>query len=373
MANEKMIGILDLHSAPSLGPLTSRRSMASVPFLGRYCIMDFTLSNMSNSDIDYIGVLAKGNIRSLSKHIGSGSSWRFNTKTGKVQILYNEPTANMLEYNTDVANIIENWWFIEESRADYILIAPVHIIHRMDYTELLKAHIESKAKCTLVYTHIRNDDDYKTMDYLTLDQNNKVKGISEKPFGSKKDAIVNMGVSLFNKSYLIEILKRCQETSKFFNILDFFKQNITDLDVDGYEYKGELFCYIDSFYDYYKHSLEALDTTIASKFFSPSWPIFTKSFDAPPAIYGNYAKVQDSYIANGAQINGTVKHSILGRGVIVEKNAVIENCIILSNSHIYQDSKVTNAILDNEVSVLNTKNVEGKPKYPLYVKRGDQI
>lgn len=373
MANEKMVGILDLHSAPSLGPITSRRSVASVPFLGRYCIMDFTLSNMSNSDIDYIGVLAKGNIRSLSKHIGSGSSWRFNTKTGKVQILYNEPASNMLEYNTDIANIIENWWFIEESRAQYILITPVHIIHRMDYIDLLNAHLKSKAKCSLVYADVDlSEDDYKSGSFVTLDDNNQIVDISDKPV-SKKEALINLGICLINKDYLLDIIKDCQKTSKFFNIFDYFKLKAKDIGINAYKYNGDYYCFIDSFYDYYKHSLNALNPNIAAYYFSPSWPIFTKSFDAPPAIYGPKANVEDSYIANGAQINGSIKHSIIGRGVVVEKGASLENCIVLSNCYIHSGSNLTNVILDNEVEVVNSKNLEGKTKFPIYVKRGDQI
>lgn len=368
-----MVGLIDLHTAPSLGPLTTRRSIASVSFLGRYCIMDFTLSNMTNSDIDYMGILAKGNIRSLSKHIGSGSSWRFNTKTSKVQFLYNEPAANMLEYNTDVANILENWWFIEESRAQYILFAPAHILHRMDYGELLADHIKNKARCTLVYTPVNFSEVVnRTCTFVSLNEKDIITNLSDKP-DSKKNALLNMGIVLMNKDFLLEVLNKCQKTSKFFNIVDLFEQDAIDFNIHGYQYKGDFYRIIDSFYEYYKASLEALDVSVAAKLFSPSWPLFTKSFDTPPAIYGESSNIVDSYVANGAEINGTVKHSILGRGVVVEKGAELENCIVLSGCHIYPNTHLTNVILDNEASVRHTKFVEGKPTFPVYVKRGDQI
>ena len=112
----KVVGIANLHSDVSLKGLTERRPVASVSFLGRYGIIDFVLSNLSNSNVDNVGVLIKEKPRSLFKHLGNGNSWNFNSKSGGVSLLYNEKYANNNMYNQDINNLVENIAFIEKRR-----------------------------------------------------------------------------------------------------------------------------------------------------------------------------------------------------------------------------------------------------------------
>ena len=128
----KAIGIVNLHSDVDFVGLTERRPVASVSFLGRYALIDFVLSNMSNSTIDAVGVLIQKKPRSLFKHLGNGDSWNFNSKAGGVSLLYNEKYANNPNYNHDINNLIENIAFLEANKADYVVIAPAHIITAMD-------------------------------------------------------------------------------------------------------------------------------------------------------------------------------------------------------------------------------------------------
>ena len=142
----KIMGIVNLHHSVHLDSITERRSLASTAFLGRYCFIDFAISNFTNSGINEIGILIKEHSRSLFRHLGSGDSqWALNTKTGGITLMYNEKYANNDKYNHDVNNLIENKWFLKQSNAEYVVIAPIHMVNIIDYTKAVDEHIKSNA------------------------------------------------------------------------------------------------------------------------------------------------------------------------------------------------------------------------------------
>ncbi len=370
----KIVGLVNLHHSPTLGGLTERRCLASVSFLSRYALMDFTLSNMVNSDIDYIGVLAPDSIRSLTKHIGAGGPWMTNTKNSKVQVLYDEPHAHQLGYNSDVNNIRENWWFLEESRADYVLFAPAHVLHIMDYRQLLSYAKAMGARCTMVYAKV-NDLDDEARGGLLVDvdsQYNITRMYANR--GDRTEGIASLGIVLMDRSFLYQVMSLAQSSSSFFSILDVLVTHCQELGIKGYEYAGPYMRRIDTFSHYYRYSLELLDPQLRRKLIQPGWPIYTKSYDTPPAFYAKTCEVRDSAIANGCIIEGTVRHSILGRDVVVESGAVVEDSIILSGSRICAGAQVRCAVLDKDCSVVTAGlHIEGTPAAPAFIKRGDRV
>lgn len=152
----KVLGLLNLYDSPSLGELTKKRTLGSTSFLGRYAIMDFALSNFTNSNIDEINILVKDNYRSVAKHIGTLKTWVNNTKIGRQNILMNERGIRDPKYNSDLNAIRENDWVYFEADADYVIIAPAHIISVIDYRKVLEFHEEKNADITLVYTKIKD-------------------------------------------------------------------------------------------------------------------------------------------------------------------------------------------------------------------------
>ena len=149
----KVLGLVDCFNSPEFGPMTKHRAIASTSFLGRYAFIDFQLSNFLNSNIPYIGILCQKHIRSLSRHVGSGNSWINNTKIGQFQILYDEPNVSNPGYNTDVADLFENKWFLNAVKPDYVVIAPPYMVYRADFQALLNDHINSGSRISLLYTH----------------------------------------------------------------------------------------------------------------------------------------------------------------------------------------------------------------------------
>ena len=166
----KTVGIVNLHSDITFKGLTERRPVASVSYLGRYGIIDFVLSNMSNSNINTVGVLIQNNPRSLFKHLGTGNEWNFNQKKGGISLLYNEKYANNPKYNHDINNLVENIAYIKDANPDYVVVAPAHMITTMNYNEVIDHHIASGSEVTIVYQNIENADEaFIGSDYLKLE------------------------------------------------------------------------------------------------------------------------------------------------------------------------------------------------------------
>lgn len=367
----KVIGLVNLHSNVDYTGLTERRPVASVSFLGRYAIIDFVLSNMSNSGVDAVGVLIQQKPRSLFKHLGNGNSWNFNSKAGGVSFLYNEKYANNPNYNHDINNLIENIAFLENNPSDYVVIAPAHIVTTMDYNDVLEAHEKSGAEITIVYKKINDaNDSYVGCNALTI--KNKLVEAVEINKGTRKDRSISLETYVINTKELLRIMKQAKKISSFFSLRDSLAYLCDERKIYAYEYKGYARC-IDSLESYFKYSLEFLDLDISSQVFKSNWPIYTITNDTPPTKYLKNADVKKSFIANGAIIDGEVENSIIGRGVTIGKGAVIKNCIIFSGSKIAADAHLENVIMDKKASVEKHKELKGDMTTPLYIKEGDVV
>ncbi|MCD8029256.1 MAG: glucose-1-phosphate adenylyltransferase subunit GlgD [Erysipelotrichaceae bacterium] len=366
----KVIGLVNLHPDVSLGGLTEKRPVASVSFLGRYGIIDFVLSNLSNSNVDSVGVLIKEKPRSLFKHMGNGNAWNFNSKSGGVSLLYNEKYANSPMYNHDINNMVENSAFVEKSKADYVIIAPAHIITTMNYADVVEAHIKSGAEITVVYKNIDNaDETFVGSDYLELDGNH-VSAIKTNK-GNRKDRSISLETYVINTKVLLNLINYAKEISSFFDLKETLAYLCDERDIAAYEYQG-FARIIDSFDAYYKVSLEMLDFEVSTQVFKSNWPIFTNTNDTPPAKYKDNANVKKSFVANGAIIDGTVEGSIIARNVVIGEGAVIKNCIILNGSVVAPGAVVENVIIDKDASIEKKINLAGGAT-PLYVKEGDVV
>jgi len=366
----KVVGIVNLHSDVTYKGLTEKRPVASVSFLGRYGIIDFVLSNMSNSNLDTVGVLIKEKPRSLFKHLGNGNSWNFNSKSGGVSLLYNEKYANNPMYNHDINNLVENMEFIQKSKADYVVIAPAHIITTMNYADVVEAHVKSGAEITMVYQKIANANEaFVGSDYLKL----KGKQVVEikKNKGNRKERNISLETYVINTKVLLKLVDYAKKISSFFDLKDTLAYLCDEREIKAYEYRGFARC-IDSYDAYYKVSMEFLDMDVNTQVFKSGWPIFTNTNDTPPTKYLKNAKVKKSFVANGAIVDGEVEGCILSRNVVIGKNAVVKNCIILNGSKVSPNAHLENVIIDKDARIEKKKELIGEGE-PLYVKEGDVV
>lgn len=368
----KILGLCNLHNSPKLGFLNEKRALASTSFLGRYNFIDFTLSNFANSGIDQIGILVEDNLRSIVKHISSGRIYNSNTKTGFCSVMYNEQYANNKEYNNDINNLMENHWVLDQSNAEYVVVAPAHIIYRFDFKDMLKYHIEKKASVTMLYykaTNAKKAD--LNCDELKIDENGRVLSLSTNK-GAKQSVNISLDTYIISRNKLEEFLQFGQKTSNFFSLRDVLAYLANQLYIHSYEYKGYVRS-IDSIKNYKKYSLELLERDVLNQLFDNSWPIYTRTNDTPPAKYKENASVKNCFIANGAIIDGIVNNSIIGRSVIIEKGAIIKNSIILNGAHIGENALLDHVIIDKNAEIILKKELIGTLDKPLIVREGNKI
>lgn len=368
----KVLGLLDLHNTPELGPLTTSRSLASTSFLGRFAFMDFALSNFSNSGIDEVGILVRSHLRSVLKHMGSLQSWNINTKTGRETIMYNERGNMNRKKNTDINNILVNDWVLHESKAKYIIIQPAHVICKIDFEAMLKEHIASGEKVSLLYKNIPNANKaYKTHNIVTV-KNGYVRSFK----GNRqleKDACVSLETYIIDRDVLMTIIDETLKINPTYSIKDAIKKFANKLfKVHAFEHIGyaRSFDSLEHFVDY---SFELLDYRYAHQLFLKDWPIYTITRDSTPTLYGTKTSIRDCFIANGAIVEGRVEHSIISRNVKVGRGAVVKNSIILADTVIGENAVISNAVIDKYCRIASGVHVEGVKGSPKYIEQGKRL
>lgn len=351
--------------------LSRYRTIPAISFLGRYRIIDFVLSNMVNSRIDHIKVLVKNKPRSLIEHIGSGSQYNINSKSGSLEILYSdEPTLNKL-YFTDLALMRQYADIIEESNQDYIVIAPSFMLAKINYQDALKQHVDSGADITVIYKNVHDaDTNFLKCHKLSFEAGKIVD--SNLNQADEKDASISLETYVMSKKFFLKLLKEAAKTSELYTLKEFMTARARNMDVRGYEYKGYLRC-INSLQQYFDTNMELIDHQKAMELFDPEWPVYTKTNDSAPAFYSPTSKVKHSLIANGCAIRGEVENCVIGRGAVIKKGAVVKNCILLPQAVVEENAHLEYAVLDKHADVKYVKEIKGSADNLMYVGRRDTV
>jgi len=369
-----IIALLNCHNCPSLGELTSHRSLASTSFLGRYAFMDFAMSNFANSGIDTVGILVKDHQRSILKHMGNMTGWVNNTKLGRTTIFYNEQGILNEAYNTDINNIKENDWLLYDSEATTLVFASPHIVMNLDLRPYIEEHRLRKEAISVVYKHIKDADrEFVGRNAYEIDEEGYLKEIRVNE-GKKKVADVSLDLWIIERKTLAEMLNRHPRVDAANGIREmmiyFIKNNLKK--VHAMPFAGYARCF-DSLEHYVEYSFELLNPEVAKSLFNPSLPIFTLTHDTPPALYGSKAKVSNSFISNGCIIEGEVRDSIICRNVKVGVGSKIERSILLSEDAIGRAVELSNVVIDKYAIVTSHHTIKGDPKNIIYLRQGAML
>lgn len=370
----KVLAYLNLHHSPGLGPLTSQRSSAVVSFLGRYALMDFMLSNFSNSGIDRIVTLVDANPHSVLKHLGSRNTFNINTKIGLEIVAYNEKGSKAgPRYNTDVANILFNDWIIDQATPDYVIVAPSYFLAPLDFRPIIEEHVKEKAEVTVVYQRVNNaKHDFIGRGTFEVDAEGKAYDFSRNK-GEINERNISLEIFIFNIATFKTFLRDATAVSSFYTLSDIVALHARGgLKVHAVEYVGYLRC-IDSYQHYVDYSFELLNYRVRRQLFLSDWPIYTVTHDTPPAKYESSADVHNAFIANGCLIAGKVRNSIISRNVKIEEGAAVENSIIFTDSIIKSGRSIDYTIIDKNVSVSVAEELKGSANDVLYVRKGDVV
>lgn len=351
-----------------LSEMTGLRTMGSVPFAGRYRLIDFPLSNMVNSGIEKVGVITKSNYQSLMDHLGTGKPWDLSRKTEGMFILPPFASAgNKSFYSGRVEALKANMGFIARSTEEYILFADCNNIVNIDIDELMDYHTDKTADITIVYKHGKCPRLQNNMAF-SFDDDSRVKMVAMSP---ASDTIVDysMNIILMKKSLLQRLVNDAVSMNHESFERDIIQSNVEKLRIYGFEAKGFSLT-VDSMQSYFDANMQLLDLDNCKQLFNRERPIYTKVRDDMPAIYGLGSSVKNSLVANGCIIDGEVENSILFRGVRVEKGAVVKNSILCQGSFVASGSSLNYTVTDKSVAITPNKNLSGAEDYPVYVGKG---
>lgn len=348
----KAIGLITAnYSTKFPSPLTDSRPAASIPFLGRYRAVDFALSNMVNCGIRTVGMVMPYNYRSLIDHVGSGREWGLARKGGGLFIL---PGSAFGTSRTGsrflLRDLAHNKIFLERDTAELVVVSTCNWVYNMDYDQLFEAHLASGADIT-VLTQDARDKDVDVSSFEVAD--GRVTGIKH---GAAFGDTAFLDCFVIGREKLLELLDWYAAN----DYLDLFEALAGDYDrvcVKPFEFEG----YAAPIFNkdtYFKANMDMLDPKITHELFSDR-PIMTKAHDNQPAKFVTGAKVSNSRISGSCRIYGTVTNSILGRGVIVEKDAVVNNAIVMQGCVIKSGAKVEYAIVDRNNTVPEGTEIKG--------------
>lgn len=337
---DNVIGIITANYAtPDLGCLTEERAVASLPYAGRYRLIDFPLSNMVNSGITSVGVITPYKYRSLMDHIGSGKAWSLDRKNGGLFILPGSAfgiSAN--DYRFLLRDIIRNKAYLSRTHEPYVLVASSHIIFNMNFEALCKDHFESGADITMVYSELKEDSRY--LSSLKMD-GDRVTRVNK---GAKAGDKAFLDCFIIARDVLLKIME-WYEAIDHLDLFDILQQDYDKMYVRGFaceQYVGSIF----SVQEFYARSMELLTPDIYRSLFLSDAPVITKPQDYAPSKYCEGAVVKNSLVTDGCVIEGTVENSVLARGVTVARGAVVKNSIILQACRIEAGAHVEHAVLD---------------------------
>ncbi len=337
--------------------LTSNVAKPAVPYGGKYRLIDFPLSNCTNSGIDTVGVLTQYQPLVLNEYIGNGQPWDLDRINGGVHVLPPYESKEGATWYEGTANAIyQNMNFIRRYDPDYVVVLGGDHIYKMDYSKMVDFHIANDADCTISVIDVPLAEASR-FGIMICDEERKVVDFVEKP-AQPKSTLASMGIYVFSwkklERYLIENEEdanakrdRGEKWSK-----DFGKDIITSMLRDNqrlfaYEFEG-YWKDVGTLDSLWEANMDLLNSNHPIDLHDKSWRIYSRSSYNPPQYIGSNASIENSMIAEGSTIDGTVDSSILFAGVTVEKDAVVKYSIVMPGAVIKSGAVVEYAIIGSD-------------------------
>jgi glucose-1-phosphate adenylyltransferase len=346
-----------------LSSLTKNLAKPAVPFGGKYRIIDFTLSNCTNSGIDTVGVLTQYQPLVLNSYIGIGSAWDLDRKNGGVTVLPPYAESSEVKWYTGTASAIyQNLNYIKQYEPEYVLILSGDHIYKMDYSKMLDYHIKKNADVTISVIEVPWSEASR-FGIMNTNENMEILEFEEKP-ANPKNNLASMGIYIFKWSILKEYLEMDNRNPDSSH--DFGKDVIPLL----LEEKKRLVAY--PFKGYWKDvgtvkslweaNMDLLREDSELNLFDHSWRIYSVNPNHPPQYIANDAVVEESLVNEGCIIEGTVEHSVLFQGVHIGKGAIVKDSVIMPDAVIGENVYIEKAIVPSNIEIPNGTII--RPKQP---------
>ena len=355
----------------TLGELTNHRTVASLPFGGRYRQIDFVLSNMSNSSIYNVGLITKYNYRSLMDHLGSAADWDLRRKNEGLFILPPFASGHTGVYKGKLEALYSAVSFIDNTSYDYVVVCDSTVLCNMDFRPAIDNHIKSGADITII-SNKEPENPKKHPLIVYADKRNKAQSILLDSV-SDENAFIGMGMFIIKRQLLVDALNESHSKGYVHFEKDYLQRYFNEgkLKVSIYEFKG-IVLRNENIKSYYANNMALLQEKTRNGLFGKN-PIYTKVRDEMPSYYCEGSEVENSLLADGCKLYGKVKDSILFRDVRINEGAEIKGCIVMQGTRIGKNAKLECVILDKNVTVSDGAELKGTPEHPVIIKKGETV
>ena len=349
--------------------LTRVRSMGSIPYGGRYRMVDFALSNMVNSGITTVGMITKNNYQSLMDHLGTGKYWDLARKEGGLILLppYSDETETL--YKNRLEALKGATAFLKKAKEDFVVLTDSDSIYKLDYSKVIDYHIKNNADITMVY---HEHEIKKSHYYMTFDtaENGRITEIEiNYTKGGVKKNYINVMVAL--TSFLLRIIQDAIQHGYTSFGRDILSPGVKTYNLYGYKLEG-YYASITSLCSYFDANMALLNKSVRSEVFGDR-DVYTKVNDSSPAKFAEGASVKNSLISDGCLIEGTVENCVLFRGVKIGKGAVVKNCIIMTDNIIGENCNLAYVISDKNSVIRDNRTLAGCEVQPYFINKGSLI
>lgn len=350
--------------------LTQLRSYGSVPFGGRYRLVDFVLSNMVNAQIDRIGIVTKHNFKSLMDHLGSGRDWDLARKGGGIILLPPFAQAGSGIYRNRLEALIGISDFVTHSQSAYFVMSDCDYLFNIDYTAAVNAHIASGADITCICKQMPLSAQ-QAQDCVTFQQSDgRITAVRCDP-GEAGEYLCGLNGYIVSKQFLVSLIEHCRGRGYHGFEESVLQGGVDQIRLGVYEVNGSVIR-VGSLEQYYAANMALLDRDLRAELFDDH-PVFTKVHDEMPTKYGLDAVAADCLIADGCLMDGYCTRSVVFRSVVIEKGAKVQNCILMQGTRVCAGADISGVITDKNVVISEYTHLVGCAGNPLFVGKGKVV
>ena len=367
-----VMGIIFANDA-NIGELTNQRTMASLPFGGRYRQVDFALSNLSCAGVRHVGIISRHNYQSLMNHIGDGEEWGLELEEGGLEFLTPYAQSATHTYRGKLESMANAMNFLEFGADDELLVMiDSAVLSNVNLIDVLNKHVQSGKDVTVVTkAGIANGE--KVLDLALKMENGEVADMVV-DYAAPAEYLASMDMFVMNKKWMVQQIKEMIARDKFHMDRDLVLGGWQrgKVSVNVYEFQG-VTLFNESVEEYFYNSLALIKKDVRHDLFHGNHPVYTKVRDRVPTYYGEACDIENCLVADGCMLEGEVEDSVIFRQVAVGKGAEVEHCVIMNDAVIGEGAELKYAILDKNVTVTPGAKLIGTKKSPIIVRRGETV
>ena len=358
----------------TVSSLTEKRTMASLPFGGRYRQVDFALSNLSCAGIHRVGIVTRHSYQSLMNHVGSGEEWGLEMEEGGLEYLTPYSSSKVSDYRGKLESLYSAMSFLEYGSDDELLIMiDSAILSNIDLTKVIASHVESGRDITLVTKSGIANGSRKLDLAVKLDKKGEIADMAV-DYAAPANYEASMDIFVLNKRWLIQQVKEHIAHNLYHMdrdlVLGLWQKKAVTINV--FPFDG-IAMYNESVEEYFANSLSLTRKAVREDLFGRNHPIYTKVRDRVPTYYGEECHIENCSVADGCMLGGTAKNSVLFRQVTLYPGAEVENCVIMNDTVVGEGAQLKYVILDKDVVVRPGAKLMGTPTTPVIIRRGEVV